>query len=65
MEIAGQQGARFWELRCAMSLARLRMGAGRSAEALADLKNVSGSFTEGAEIADMRTARELMAQLRN
>lgn len=26
MEIAVQQGARFWELRCAISLARLRMG---------------------------------------
>ncbi|PJG54342.1 ATPase [Bradyrhizobium forestalis] len=65
MEIAGRQGARFWELRCAISLARLKMGAGRNADALAVLKNASGSLTEGAEIADMRTARALMVQLRN
>nr|WP_246820707.1 winged helix-turn-helix domain-containing protein [Bradyrhizobium iriomotense] len=65
MGIAAQQGARFWELRCATSLARLMGEAGQSADALAVLENVSGSFTEGAEIADMRTARELMAQLRN
>ncbi|MGX1324583.1 putative ATPase/DNA-binding winged helix-turn-helix (wHTH) protein [Bradyrhizobium sp. USDA 377] len=64
MGIAAQQGARFWELRCATSLARLMGEAGQSADALAILENVSGSFAEGAEIADMRTARELMAQLR-
>ncbi|UWU79496.1 helix-turn-helix transcriptional regulator [Bradyrhizobium huanghuaihaiense] len=65
MGIAAQQGARFWELRCATSLARLMSEAGRSADALAILENVSGSFTEGAGIADLRTARELIAQLRN
>jgi predicted ATPase/DNA-binding winged helix-turn-helix (wHTH) protein len=65
MAIASQQGARFWELRCATSLARLMSGADQNAEALAVLENVSGSFPEGADIADMRTARELMARLRN
>lgn len=62
--IAVQQGARFWELRCATSLARLMIGAGENAQALAVLENVSGAFTEGADIADMRNARALMAQLR-
>lgn len=62
--IAVQQGARFWELRCATSLARLMIGAGQNAEALTVLENVSGSFTDGADIADMRSARALMAQLR-
>lgn len=62
--IAVQQGARFWELRCATSLARLMIGARQNAEALTVLENVSGSFTEGADIADMRSARALMAQLR-
>jgi len=63
MAIALQQGARFWELRCATSLARLMTGAGQNAQALAVLENVAGSFTEGAGIADMRSARALMAQL--
>ena len=65
IDIAVEQGARFWELRCAASLARFMMAAGQSAEARAILKNVTGSFAEGSEIADMRSARELMAQLRN
>lgn len=64
MGIAVQQGARFWELRCATSLARLMIGAGQNAQALAVLEDVSGAFTEGADIADMRGARALMAQLR-
>lgn len=62
--IAVRQGARFWELRCATSLARFMIGAGQNAQALAVLENVSGAFTEGADIADMRSARALMAQLR-
>lgn len=64
MDIAVQQGARFWELRCAISLARSRIGAGQRAEALAALDNVCGAFAVGADIADMRTARDLIAQLR-
>ncbi|EJN10548.1 putative ATPase [Bradyrhizobium sp. YR681] len=65
LDMAAQQGARFWELRNGISLARLMSGAGQSADALAVLENVSGAFTEGADIADMRAARELIAQLRN
>jgi tetratricopeptide (TPR) repeat protein len=64
MDIAAQQGARFWELRCATSLARLMSGAGRNAEALAVLERACGPFTEGAGIADIRSARDLIAQLR-
>jgi predicted ATPase/DNA-binding winged helix-turn-helix (wHTH) protein len=64
MDIAAQQGARFWELRCATSLARLMGGAGRNAEALAILERACGPFTEGAGIADIRSARDLIAQLR-
>jgi tetratricopeptide (TPR) repeat protein len=63
--IAARQGARFWELRCAISIARFRIGLGRSAEALEILENVCGSFREGADIADMRTARGLIEQLRS
>jgi tetratricopeptide (TPR) repeat protein len=64
MDMAAQQGARFWELRCAISLARSVIGAGRSADALAILDHACGSFTEGTDIADMRIARDLIAQLR-
>jgi len=64
LDVAAQQGARFWELRCATSLARLMMGAGRSAEAHAALDKACGAFAEGSEITDMRAARELMAQSR-
>jgi len=64
MDIAVQQGARFWELRSAISLARSMIGAGQNAEALAVLDNVCGAFAEGADIADMRAARKLIAQLR-
>lgn len=62
IDIAVEQGARFWELRCVTSLARLMMAAGRSADAKTILDNVCGAFVEGSEIADMRTARELMRQ---
>ncbi|WP_439360918.1 ATP-binding protein [Bradyrhizobium sp. DASA03007] len=64
MDMAVAQGARFWALRCAISLARFMFRAGRSAEALAVLDPVCGRFAEGADIADMRTARDLIAQLR-
>lgn len=64
MGIAVQQGARFWELRCAISLARAMIGAGQSANALPVLDNVRGAFAEGSDFADMRIARDLIAQLR-
>jgi predicted ATPase len=64
LEIAAQQGARFWELRSAISLARFRIGQGRNAEAAETLRQVHGSFSEGFDIADMRTARGLIDQLR-
>ncbi|MGY4357437.1 putative ATPase [Bradyrhizobium sp. i1.7.7] len=64
MDIANQQGARFWELRGAISLARFMIGAGQNAEALAILEHACGAFSEGAGIADIRSARDLIAQLR-
>ncbi|MDX3970554.1 MAG: winged helix-turn-helix domain-containing protein [Bradyrhizobium sp.] len=64
MDMAVQQGAHFWQLRCATSLARLMTGAGRSADALSLLDDVCGAFAEGADTRDMRIARDLIAQLR-
>ncbi|MHC2711415.1 putative ATPase [Bradyrhizobium diazoefficiens] len=65
MDIATHQGARSWELRCAIGLARFRLGQGRDAEALEVLETVCRPLTEGSRTADMREARGLIAQLRN
>ncbi len=63
LELARQQGARFWELRNAISLARLRIGQERKKEARQVLKPVHASFTEGLQIADMRKATGLLDAL--
>jgi len=47
-EMAREQGALFWELRVALSLARLLRGQGRSADAVGILQPVYDRFiTEG------------------
>lgn len=65
MEIASQQGARFWQLRCAISIARFEMAHGRNPEAIEVLETICGQLGKGADIADMRVARGLIAQLRH
>ncbi|MBR1087087.1 winged helix-turn-helix domain-containing protein [Bradyrhizobium manausense] len=65
MELATQQGADFWQLRCAISVARLKVRQGQGAEALTILENAYSALTEGSDIADMRIARDLIAQLRS
>jgi len=62
-EIARSQGALFWELRTAISVARLKMSEGHPADARHVLASAYGSFTEGFEIADLREARAMLAQL--
>jgi len=62
-EMAREQGALFWELRVALSLARLLRGQGRSADAMAVLQPVYDRFTEGFETADLQTAKRLLEQL--
>nr|WP_249148865.1 winged helix-turn-helix domain-containing protein [Bradyrhizobium manausense] len=64
MDLATQQGANFWQLRCAVSIAKLRIERDQRADALAILETVCGALTEGPDIADMRIARSLIAQLR-
>jgi len=61
--VARSQGALFWELRTAISLARLRISQDRPADAHHILVSVYGKFTEGFEISDMRRARTMMEQL--
>ena len=60
LERARGQGALIWELRAAISLARLWAEQGRGAEALDLLTDVSQRFTEGFDTADLREAARLI-----
>ena len=61
--IARRQNAKSWELRGAMSLARLRRQQGRPQEAAALLAPIYAWFTEGFDTADLREAKALLDQL--
>ena len=61
--IAQRQEAKLWELRAAVSLARLRRDQGRRAEAYALLAPVYGWFTEGFDTADLKEAKALLDEL--
>jgi predicted ATPase len=56
-------GLRPWELRAAISLARLWRDQGRRAEARDLLAPVYGWFTEGFETADLKEAKALLDEL--
>jgi predicted ATPase len=62
-QIAREQDALFWELRVALSVARLRVRQGRRREAKATLAPVYDRFTEGFATADMQAARALLEEL--
>jgi predicted ATPase/DNA-binding winged helix-turn-helix (wHTH) protein len=59
-EMAREQGALFWELRVALSLARLRVTQGRHNEARQTLAPVYDRFTEGFATSDLRAAKALL-----
>jgi class 3 adenylate cyclase/predicted ATPase len=61
--IAREQDAKLWELRAAVSLARLRRDQGRCAEACDLLAPVYGWFTEGFDTADLKEAKALLDEL--
>jgi predicted ATPase len=63
LAIARRQQARSWELRAAMSLARLWQQHGKQAEARALLAPVYGWFIEGFDTADLQEARALLDAL--
>src|SRR5262249_12279234 len=63
LEVARRQGAKSFELRAAVSLARLLRDRSRPAEGRHALAEVFGSFTEGWDTADLRDARALLAEL--
>ena len=62
-QMARAQGALFWELRVALSVARLRVSQGRHHEARAPLASVYDRFTEGFATADLQAARTLLERL--
>jgi class 3 adenylate cyclase/predicted ATPase len=64
MEVAREQGARWWELRATTSLARLWVGQGKHREAHDLLAPICGWFTEGFETPDLQDARTLLDELR-
>ena len=63
LDWARRQGALSWELRAAMSLARLLRDQGRSADAMALLQPVYDRFTEGFDTADLKAAKALLGAL--
>jgi predicted ATPase len=63
LAIARRQQARSWELRAAMSLARLWQHQGKRAEARELLTEIYGWFTEGFDTADLQEAKALLKVL--
>ncbi len=63
VEVARHQGAKFLELRATMSLARLLRDTNRREEARGLLAEIYNWFTEGFDIADLKDAKALLAEL--
>ena len=64
LTVARQQQAKSWELRAAITLARLLASRGNQDEALALLEPAYDWFTEGHDSRDLTDAAELLAELR-
>ena len=63
LSIAQRQSAKFWELRAAMSMARLWRDQGKREEARELLAPVYGWFTEGFDTPDLKEAKALLDEL--
>jgi class 3 adenylate cyclase/predicted ATPase len=63
LEVARQQQAKSWELRAAMSMARLWRDQGKPQQARELLAPVYGWFTEGFDTLDLKEAKALLAEL--
>jgi predicted ATPase len=63
LSIAREQEAKLWELRAAVSLARLRRDQGRRAEGRELLAPIYGWFTEGFDTPDLKEAKTLLDAL--
>jgi predicted ATPase len=65
LSVARQQQAKSWELRAAMSLARLWRDQGKVQQARELLAPVYGWFTEGFDTRDLKEAKALLEELAN
>ncbi len=63
LEVARQQQAKSWELRAAMSMARLWRKQGKPQQARELLAPVYGWFTEGFDTLDLKEAKARLAEL--
>jgi predicted ATPase len=63
LDIARAQQAKSWELRAAMSMARLWRDQGKRQQALDLLAPVYGWFTEGFDTRDLKDAKALLQEL--
>jgi predicted ATPase len=63
LAVAGKQQAKSWELRAAMSMARLLRDQGKRQEARDLLAPVYGWFTEGFDTLDLKEAKALLDAL--
>jgi predicted ATPase len=63
VEIARKQGAKSWELRATISLARLLRKTDRREEARTMLAEIYNWFTEGFDTADLKDAKKLLDEL--
>jgi predicted ATPase len=63
LTVARQQQAKSWELRAAMSLARLWRSQGKVQQARELLAPVYGWFTEGFDTRDLKEAKALLQEL--
>ena len=63
LAVARKQQAKSWELRAAMSMARLRRDQGKPDEARDLLAPVYGWFTEGFDTLDLKEAKALLEEL--
>ena len=63
LAVARQQQAKSWELRAAMSMARLWRSQGKAQQARELLAPVYGWFTEGFDTLDLKEAKALLEEL--
>jgi predicted ATPase len=61
--VAREQHAKSWELRAAMSMARLWRDLGKRRQARDLLASVYGWFTEGFDTLDVKQAKTLLEEL--
>jgi predicted ATPase len=62
-DCARRQSAMSWELRTALTLARVRAGQGKTEQARQLLAAVYDRFTEGFETSDLKAARDILRVL--